>query len=107
MNSINADHLLSQIRTMGRGLQASQITPVPAAPQQAEFGSLLKNTLSAVNDAQKLAGGLKVGFENGSTNQSLVEVMIASQKADLSFRAVTEVRNKLVSAYQDIMNMPV
>jgi flagellar hook-basal body complex protein FliE len=68
---------------------------------------MLKTTMNAVNDAQQHASDLKVGFENGTTDKSLAEVMIASQKADLSFRAVTEVRNKLVTAYQDIMNMPV
>ena len=68
---------------------------------------MLKSTLNAVNDAQQHSSDLKIGFANGTTDKSLAEVMIASQKADLSFRAVTEVRNKLVSAYQDIMNMPV
>jgi flagellar hook-basal body complex protein FliE len=60
-----------------------------------------------VNEAQHEAAAMKTGFENGTSSQSLAEVMIASQKANLSFRAVTEVRNKLVTAYQDIMNMPV
>lgn len=104
MNEINANHLLNQIRTLGRELQPTQ--PV-AAPPANNFGEMLKTTINAVNDAQQHASELKVGFATGTTDKSLAEVMIASQKADLSFRAVTEVRNKLVSAYQDIMNMPV
>jgi len=104
MNEINANHLLSQIRTLGRELQPH--APV-AAPGVNNFGDMLKTTIDAVNDAQQYASDLKVGFSTGSTDKSLAEVMIASQKADLSFRAATEVRNKLVSAYQDIMNMPV
>jgi flagellar hook-basal body complex protein FliE len=104
MNEINANHLLDQIRTLGRDLQP---TAPPATPEANNFGDMLKTTIDAVNDAQKYAGDLKVGFTNGTTDKSLAEVMIASQKADLSFRAATEVRNKLVSAYQDIMNMPV
>ncbi len=104
MTEINANHLLSQIRTMGKELQPTQTAaPAPAS----NFGDMFKTTLNAVNEAQQHASELKVGFENGTTDKSLAEVMIASQKADLSFRAVTEVRNKLVSAYQDIMNMPV
>jgi flagellar hook-basal body complex protein FliE len=67
---------------------------------------MLKTTINAVNEAQQEASALKVGFVNGTTDKSLAEVMIASQKASLSFTAVTEVRNKLVTAYQDIMNMP-
>ncbi len=104
MNEINATDLLSQIRTLGRELQPTQ---QPSQPQSGSFGDLLKNSLDAVNEAQKYSSQLKTGFENGTTDKSLAEVMIASQKANLSFRAVTEVRNKLVSAYQDIMNMPV
>jgi flagellar hook-basal body complex protein FliE len=104
MNEISATQLLSQIRTLGRDLQPIQPTIEPSRP---DFGSLLKSTLDAVNETQRESASLKAGFENGTSNKSLAEVMIASQKADLSFRAVTEVRNKLVTAYQDIMNMPV
>jgi flagellar hook-basal body complex protein FliE len=46
-------------------------------------------------------------FEQNASEASLPEVMIALQKANLSFQAMTEVRNRLVSAYQDIMNMPI
>jgi len=104
MNQISTEQLLSQIRSLSQHLTPpSQIDAVPAS----SFGDMLKTTISAVNDAQKLSSELKVGFENGTTDASLAEVMIAAQKADLSFRAVTEVRNKLMTAYQDIMNMPV
>jgi len=104
MDEINADHLLSQIRTLGAELQSP--TAVPQA-SGGEFGQLLKTSLNAVNAAQQESSSLKIGFETGSGDASLAEVMIAAQKADISFRAVTEVRNKLVQAYQDIMNMPV
>ncbi|MCH9695724.1 MAG: flagellar hook-basal body complex protein FliE [Gammaproteobacteria bacterium] len=104
MNQINATSLLNQIRTLGADLQPIQTSP---EPPKAEFSDMLKNTLNAVNDAQQHAAHLKTGFETGTSDKSLAEVMIAGQKANLSFRAVTEVRNKLVTAYQDIMNMPV
>ena len=106
MNEINANDLLSQIRTLGRDLQPTQ-SPAQAPAPASSFGDMLETTLNAVNEAQQQSRELKIGFENGTTDKSLAEVMIASQKANLSFRAVTEVRNKLVSAYQDIMNMPV
>jgi len=104
MNEINADHLLSQIRTLSAELKSP--SAAPDAPS-GEFGQLLKTSLDSVNTAQQKSHDLKVGFQNGTGDASLAEVMIAAQKADLSFRAVTEVRNKLVQAYQDIMNMPV
>jgi len=106
MNEISPEQLLSQIRSLSKTLHAPP--PMPAGtPATTDFSQMLKSSLDAVNEAQQHASGLKVGFENGTTDASLAEVMIAAQKADLSFRAVTEVRNKLVQAYQDIMNMPV
>ena len=107
MNTISHDHLLSQIRTMGQELRSPESPAQPAKTDGPDFSAMLKTTINAVNDAQMYSSELKTGFENGTTDKSLAEVMIASQKADLSFRAVTEVRNKLITAYQDIMNMPV
>ncbi|MEO1203174.1 MAG: flagellar hook-basal body complex protein FliE [Pseudomonadota bacterium] len=104
MNEINTDQLLNQIRTLGAELRPNSAAPTAPA---GEFGQMLKTSLDAVNSAQSHSRELKVGFERGTSDASLAEVMIAAQKADLSFRAVTEVRNKLVQAYQDIMNMPV
>jgi len=104
MNEISPDQLLSQIRSLSRNLHAPQID---SAPPTTDFRQMLKTTLNAVNEAQQTSRDMKAGFESGRGDASLAEVMIAAQKADLSFRAVTEVRNKLVQAYQDIMNMPV
>jgi flagellar hook-basal body complex protein FliE len=106
MNEINASQLLNQIRTMGAGLQVQATLPA-VDPASGGFGSLLKSSIAAVNDSQQHAGAMKVAFETSASDTSLAEVMIAAQKADLSFRAMTEVRNKLVSAYEEIMNMPV
>lgn len=106
MNEISSAQLLNQIRTLGKSLQVPPGELAGSAPR-ADFSTLLGDTLNAVNNAQQLSNRLKSGFENGTGSASLAEVMIAGQKADISFRAVTEVRNKLVQAYQDIMNMPV
>jgi flagellar hook-basal body complex protein FliE len=107
MNEINTDYLLSQIRTLNAELQAPMTAPTDRPLAGPEFGSVLKNTLDTVNATQSTAAELKAAFETGQTDKTLAEVMIASQKADLSFRAMAEVRNKLITAYQDIMNMPV
>ena len=50
---------------------------------------------------------MAAALERGDKSVALPEVMIALQKASLSFQAMTEVRNRLVSAYQEIMNMPI
>ena len=46
-------------------------------------------------------------FETGGSTANVAEVMVAMQKASLSFTAMTQVRNRLVEAYQEIMNMPI
>lgn len=104
MNEISATQLLGQIRTLGKELQPIQPN---LEPPKTAFNDLLKASLDAVNEVQHNSAAMKAGFESGTSDKSLAEVMIAGQKADLSFRAMTEVRNKLVTAYQDIMNMPV
>ena len=106
MNEINAQHLLAQIRAM----QGELTPPGGQTVTQQDgpgFGALFKDAITQVNETQAAAAQMKREFETGVSDRSLAEVMIASQKANLSFRAVTEVRNKLITAYQDIMNMPV
>jgi flagellar hook-basal body complex protein FliE len=107
MKPTGAAELLQQIRALRAELDTTpQATRAPEAAG-ASFGTLLAQSISSVNGMQQQAAALKTGFETGTGNASVVEVMVAAQKADLSFRAMTEVRNKLVAAYQEIMNMPV
>jgi flagellar hook-basal body complex protein FliE len=71
------------------------------------FSDALKSSLDQVNQVQKEAEKLGKNFVLGDDSVSLSDVMIAGQKANISFQATIQVRNKLVSAYQDIMNMQV
>ncbi len=71
------------------------------------FGDLMTDALNTVNDLQKESGRLSDSLERGVEGASLTQAMIASQKASVAFQAVTEVRNKLVTAYEKIMNMPI
>lgn len=71
------------------------------------FGQMLKEAVSAVNETQMKAGEMQQAYELGDDNVDLTQVMIQMQKASVSFEAMTQVRNRLVSAYQDIMNMPI
>lgn len=79
---------------------------VPGAAGAVDFGAMLKASVDAVNATQMGAGSMVERFEMGDPQMELGEVMVALQKADISFKAMTEVRNKLVDAYQEIMNMP-
>jgi flagellar hook-basal body complex protein FliE len=71
-----------------------------------EFGKLLQKGLDSVNQSQQTANTLATQFEKGVPGVELPQVMLEMQKASVSFRALTEVRNRLVNAYQEIMNMP-
>jgi flagellar hook-basal body complex protein FliE len=106
MNEISPAQLLSQIRSLNSEMQTGPVSATNA-PAASGFQGYLKEAIDGVNETQQAAGALKRDFEAERSNVDLTEVMVAVQKADLSFRAMTEVRNKLVTAYQDIMNMPV
>jgi len=71
------------------------------------FGEMFRGAIDSVNATQQQAGNLATSFEQGDPRVSLAQVMVASQKASISFQALTQVRNRLVDAYKDIMNMPV
>jgi len=71
------------------------------------FSDALKASLDQVNQIQVNAEKLGKNFAMGDDSVSLSDVMIAGQKANISFQAAVQVRNKLVSAYHDIMNMQV
>ncbi|MCB1947920.1 MAG: flagellar hook-basal body complex protein FliE [Burkholderiales bacterium] len=72
-----------------------------------DFSQTLKAAIDKVNDVQQTAGQLSRDFVNGESNTDLHDVMISLQKANVSFQSMVQVRNKLVTAYQEIMNMQV
>ncbi len=102
MSDININQVLAQMRAMS--LQASR--PVQETGRNTDFSALLQQSLVAVNDSQQSAGKMAEAFEAGVANISLSDVMVATQKANVSFQATLQIRNKLVEAYKDVMNMP-
>lgn len=72
-----------------------------------DFSDVLKGAIDQVNDSQQRAAKMSQAFAMGDDNVNLSDVMIASQKASISFQTSIQVRNKLVSAYRDIMTMQV
>ncbi|MGH1462131.1 MAG: flagellar hook-basal body complex protein FliE [Neptuniibacter sp.] len=71
------------------------------------FGEILKSAVDGVSDVQADAKKMAVAYEQGVQGIDLPQVMIAAEKASVSFEAMTQVRNRLVSAYEDIMKMPI
>lgn len=118
MSSMQIDAVLSQIRAMQSQIRgvggapnelaqaAANVGNATQAPHQS-FANVLRQGLDQVNQTQQHASQLAVQFERGVPGVELPQVMMEMQKASVSFRAVTEVRNKLIDAYQSIMNMPI
>jgi flagellar hook-basal body complex protein FliE len=117
MSNIGVDQVLAQIRSLstqaGAGINpagpSSSIAPAAAGSAGAApgFGQLLAQGIESVNRTQQSASALADSWERGVSGVDLARVMIESQKASVSFRALTEVRNRLVTVYQDIMNMSI
>lgn len=106
-NDAGINELLAQMRSMAVTAQGG-VQPVNAsATEVPDFSNMLKNSIDKVNETQKVAGEMSTAFQKGDPNVDVVEVMVQMQKASVSFQAMVQVRNRLVSAYQDVMNMPV
>ncbi len=71
------------------------------------IGEMMGNAINQVNETQKHAGSLGTRYTQGDPDIDLPEVMVAMQKSSVSFQAMSQVRNKLLEAYKDVMNMPV
>jgi flagellar hook-basal body complex protein FliE len=114
MSSIDVNSVLSQIRSLSQqaGVRPAVLPPMAevAGTQSTTasqgFGSMIQQGIASVADTQNAAGKLQQKFELGDPDTDLATVMVASAKAQVSFRAMVEVRNRVVSAYQDVMNMP-
>ena len=106
MDTSAIDNLIGQMRAaVATGsMPARAATGTVAGP---DFATLLKNSLDGVNGSQVDATRLARDFELGAPNANLNDVMVSMQKANISFQEMVQVRNRLVSAYHDIMNMQV
>ena len=104
----NINQVLSQMRSI-EALAKNQLETRPQAEPSGgqKFADMMQKAIDQVNQSQTKAAELGKALEMGDPNVDLAEVMIAMQKSSVSFRALTEVRNKLLTAYQDVMNMPV
>ncbi|TXR53402.1 flagellar hook-basal body complex protein FliE [Reinekea thalattae] len=77
-------------------------TPTGDVPS---FGQMMGAAINTVNHNQQVANNLATRYEMGDPKVDLPEVMIALQKSSVSFQAMTQVRNKMVEAYKEIINM--
>jgi flagellar hook-basal body complex protein FliE len=71
------------------------------------FGDVFSQAINKVNDVQQASSTAATAYMRGDPSVDITDVMIASQKSSVAFQAATQVRNKVVDAYKDVMNMPI
>lgn len=106
---VEFNRLMLEMRSMQMEAMSrkNQVAAEPPRVDGPNFAEMLGKAVNNVNELQSKSNQIAEAFEMGQSGVDLTDVMIASQKASVSFQAMTQVRNKLVQAYQDIMQMPV
>ena len=114
MNVSGIDGMLAQMRSAMAIAQGGVATLAPKPTANAagasgatDFAAVLKSSLDGVAQMQNHAESMQQAFVLGDNNVNLSDVMINSQKANIAFQTTVQVRNKVIAAYNDIMNMQV
>ncbi len=105
MSNVQIQQVLASMRALSA--RAGSVSEDAPRTGGVGFGNVLKQSLAEVNATQQRADVLASRFEQGDPHVNLDQVMVSMQKASLEFEAATQVRNRLIAAYQDIMNMQV
>ena len=110
VSQTNIQSMLETIRAYQTQSAGSNLPVGEAAPgaikEQPKFFESVKNALDSVNEAQGKSRKMQEAYERGE-EVPLTEVVLSMQKSSLSFEATLQVRNKVLKAYEDILNMPV
>jgi len=117
---VDISSLLTQMRTLKAQTQAfhkpdgvsglnplREIERVGKASETPGFSEMMAQAVNKVNEVQQASGATADAYQRGEPGVDITDVMIASQKASVAFEATVQVRNKLIEAYRDIMNMPI
>ncbi len=108
IDTASMDALLAKMNAIRETLPSRKAgmasAPDAAAP---DFATALKASIDGVDAAQKASSTLAQRFQLGDSTVSLEETMVAMAKANLSFQQMVQVRNKVIAAYHDIMNMQI
>jgi flagellar hook-basal body complex protein FliE len=106
MSQMEIDRVLAQIRSLSTQLQPKAAQPPTTQTSgPGDFATLLRQGIQQVNQSEQTASQLADAYTRGAPGVELPQVMVQMEKASVSLRALTEVRDRLVSAYTDIMNM--
>lgn len=107
---IKAQSLYQEMQSMAAGAKLDigpAVNPVEFNPSSKNFSDMLGEAINTVNSMQLDSKEKQISFEMGDKSLSLADVMIAKEKSGIAFEATVQVRNKVLEAYKQIMNMPV
>jgi flagellar hook-basal body complex protein FliE len=115
MSSMQIQQVLSEMRALQSRVSGASndnpfsvnLTGAASSAQPSDFANLMKNSVDQISTMQNQASAMSAAYEAGDKSVDLTKVMLEVQKAGLAFRAMTEVRNKLLDAYSQVMNMSV
>lgn len=118
MDPISMDGLLAKLQEARALVSGSPARPAAVSPgtspaasptsaKQVDFGAMLKGSIDRVDQAQNTANQMAEQFQLGDPKITLEDTMVSLQKANISFQAALQIRNRVVSAYHDIMNLQI
>lgn len=107
MDTKGIENMLNVLRSTAAQAAGKPAESSAATAGGPDFAQVLKGSIDKVNETQQSATKMAEQMVAGDTSKNLHEVMIALQTASVSFQEMVQVRNKLVSAYQDVMNIQV
>jgi len=107
INSTNSmQGMINQMRIMASQTQSPTNGSINQIEGASSFGDALSSSLKSVNETQMTAKHMAEAYDRGA-DIPLADVMLSMQKSSMAYQATLQVRNKVLSAYQDIMKMPV
>lgn len=107
MSSLQIAQVLAEMRALQTRATGMPADAPQSVAQPSDFAQLMKSSVDQIATMQNQATALADAYETGDKSVDLTKVMLEVQKAGLAFKAMTEVRNKLLDAYTQVMNMSV
>lgn len=105
MSDMQIQQVIHQMRALAERSPVQQPTEAATGPNG--FANVLKQSLDSVSRQQAESTRLQEAFQRDDPGVNLAQVMVAMQKSSIGFEATVQVRNRLLQAYQEIMNMQV
>ena len=98
---------MQTLQTQATGQKPNVAAAAQLEKPQGSFATELKASINRINELQQTSAAKTQAFQLGDPSVQLNDVMVDAQKASLAFEMGVQVRNRLVNAYKEVMNMNV